>query len=182
MTSRIYRKLKKIPGVVYAGFVFIILIVAFSQSGCGVYKFKDISIPDSIKVVKVNNIENKARYINPQLAPKLTDAVKRKIVSQSKLKQTNGDDADWEITASIRDYSFGTGGISNQRVTQNKLNVGVHIEVKSVKEGKVINQYDVSRSFPYDGTLSLQEAEKRLESDMLRDLSDDIFNRLFSNW
>ena len=35
-------------------------------TGCKVYSFRDFSIPDSIQVIKVNYIDNKASYVNPQ--------------------------------------------------------------------------------------------------------------------
>ncbi|AHF17222.1 LPS assembly lipoprotein LptE [Niabella soli] len=170
----------------YKGFFFLVasllmVITAFIQTGCGVYRFKDVSIPDTIKVVKVNIIQNKASYVNPSLAPKLTEALKQKIVSQTKMTQTNGDNADWEINCTITTYSFSTSGISNQRVNTNRLSVGVHIDIDD-KRAQKVHKYDVSRSFDYSGSMALQQAEQSLESEMLRSLSDDIFNRIFSNW
>ena len=44
----------------------------------------DVSIPDSIKTVKINFIENKARYVNPRLSPTLTDKLRQKIVGHDK--------------------------------------------------------------------------------------------------
>ncbi|WP_018627433.1 LPS assembly lipoprotein LptE [Niabella aurantiaca] len=162
--------------------VLAVLVLAFAQSGCGIYKFKDVSIPDTIKVVRVGIIQNKASYVNPQLAPELTESLKRKITSQTRLRQTNNsDDADWDINCTITSYSFSTSGISNQRANTNRLNVGVHIDVRDNHSQK-INKYDVTRSFDYDGTLALQQAEQGLKTEMLRSLSDDIFNRIFSNW
>lgn len=170
----------------YKGFFFLVVLLllvvtAFLQTGCKVYRFKDVSIPDTIKVVKVNIMQNKAAYVNPSLAPKLTEALKQKIVSQTKMTQTNGDNADWEINCTITTYSFSTSGISNQRVNTNRLNVGVHIEVDD-KRAQKMHKYDVSRSFDYSGSMALQQAEQSLESEMLRSLTDDIFNRIFSNW
>lgn len=156
--------------------------IIFTQSSCGIYRFKDVSIPDSVRLVKVNQIQNKASYINPRLAPALTDKVRQKIVSQTRIGQTNGDNADWIIDCTITSYSFSTSGISNQQVNTNRLNVGVHIEVKDNHTQKIIGKYDVSTPFDYAGTLSLQQAEQGLEAQMLRDIPDAIFNRIFSNW
>jgi hypothetical protein len=154
---------------------------AFFSSSCRVYSFRDISIPDSIRVVKVGFIENKATYINPQLSPQLTDKLRQKIVSQTRLKQTNGDNADWEVNATITDYSFSTSGISNQQTSTNRINVAIHVVLNKVREGKT-EEYDVSRGFDFPATQSLQQAENSLFSEMIRGLTDDIFNRIFSNW
>jgi hypothetical protein len=157
--------------------------VALFNYGCNnvKYGFKDISIPDSIKVIKVNYIENRATYINPQISPQLTDKLRQKIVSQTRLKQTNGDDADWEISATITDYSFSTSGISNQQTTTNRINVAVHVIINKLKDGKT-EEHDISRGFDFPSSQSLQQAEGGLLTEMIRGLADDIFNRLFSNW
>ncbi|MDP4262021.1 MAG: LptE family protein [Bacteroidota bacterium] len=161
---------------------FLLVAMAFVNNSCSVhYGFKDVSIPDSIRTIKVNLIENRATYINPQLSPQLSDKLRQKIVSQTKLKQTNGDNADWEISGTITDYSFSTSGISNQQTSTSRLTVGVHITINKIKEDKT-EEYDVSRNFDFPSSQSLQQAEASLLTEMVRGLSDDIFNRLFSNW
>ena len=145
------------------------------------YGFKDVSIPDSIKTIKVIYIENRARYINPELSPRLTDKLRQKIVSQTKLSQTNGDNADWEISGYISDYSFSTSAISGQQVANNRLTVGLHITLNNRKADDM-KDYDVSRNFEFKGNQTLQQAEASLLDEMIRTLTDEIFNKLFSNW
>ena len=159
----------------------LFLITVLFLTGCKVYKFNDASVPPDVKTVKVNYIENKARYINPQLSPRLTDKLRQKIVSQTRLTQTNGDSVDWDITGFISDYSFSTSAISNQQVANNRLTVSVHITLNDHKK-EVVSDYDVTRNFEFKGDLSFQQAEALLGDEMIRTLTDEIFNRLFSNW
>jgi hypothetical protein len=167
-------------------FAFLLLNFAFS-AGCGVYSFADVSIPDSIKTVKINFIENKAQYVNPQLSPTLTDRFRQKVVNQTKLSQTNNDNAHYVITGYVSNYTITTSGVtttqgSNQRqASTNNLNVSVHITLTNTLDGKV-QDFDISRSFPFSATLTLQAAESQLQDEMVRNLTDDIFNRIFSNW
>lgn len=173
MTLKIFRPLG-------GAFLLSLILISFGQSGCGVYSFTDTSIPEGVDVVKVEFIQNKATYVNPTFAGELTERVRRKITQQTKLKQTNGDDADWVITPTITNYSFSTSGISNQQVNTNRLNVGVSIEIRdSTQKPKKL---DVTRSFDYPGSMTLQQAEAQLKDEMLRSLSDDMFNRIFSDW
>ncbi|MEP7372545.1 MAG: LptE family protein [Chitinophagaceae bacterium] len=158
-----------------------LFIIATTNSSCNIYKFRDISIPDSIKTVKVNFIENRATYVNPQLSPRLTDKLRQKIVSQTRLSQTNNDNADWDIKGYISNYSSSTSGISQQQVATNRLTVTVHITLNDQKANKS-QDYDVSRNFEYGASKSLTQAEAELADEILRGLSDDIFNRIFSNW
>jgi hypothetical protein len=155
--------------------------VLFFNTGCLTYKFNEATVADSIKTIKVNFIENRARYVNPQLSPKLTDRVRQKITGQTKLTQTNNDNADWELSGEITDYSVSTSGISNQREATNRLSVSVHITLNKRKEDK-IEEFDISRNYDFSASQSLQQAEARLTDEMIRTLTDEIFNRIFSNW
>ena len=149
----------------------------FSNSSCGIYKFNDASVPDSIKTVKVNFIENKATYINPQLSPRLTDKLRQKIVGQTKLTQTNNDNVDWEISGTV----FSTSAITGQQAANNRLTVGIQMILVDHKADKT-EKFDVSRSFEFKGNQSFQQAENDLAEEMIRTLTDDIFNKLFSKW
>lgn len=158
-------------------------LVAFYDTGCKVsYRFRDVgSIPDSVKTVKINIIENRARYVNPQLSPQLTDKLRQKIVSQTRLTQTTKDDAHWEITGYISDYSVSTSGISNQQTATNRLNVTVHI-TKFDHQNNTQDEFDVSHPFDFSSTFSLSQAEAALTPDIIRTMTDEIFNRIFSSW
>ena len=179
-------KLQGTSGRIFFFFGTLILVscalyLVSSLTSCGVYRFRDVSIPDSIKTVKVNFIENRARLVNPQLSPRLTDKLRQKIVGQTRLTQTNSDNVDWEISGFITDYSLSTSAISNQRETANRLTVSVHVTLVDRKSDKT-QEYDVSRSFEFSASESLQQAEASRLEEMIKSLTDEIFNKLFSNW
>lgn len=161
--------------------VVIIAIGALFISSCNIYKFNEATIPADIKTVKVNYIENKARYINPQMSPKLSDKLRQKIIGQTRLSQTNSDTADWDISGYITDYSFSTSAISGQQVVNNRLTIAVHIILIDRKKDEK-KEHDVSRSFEFKGNQTFQQAENSLSDEIIRTLTDEIFNRLFSNW
>ena len=163
------------------GAIVVLSFLATGNSSCNVYKFRDIAIPDSIKTIKINFIENRAPYVNPLLSPRLTDRLRQKIVSQTRLSQTNNDNADWDIKGYISNYTSSTSGISQQQVATNRLTVTVHISVNDQKANKT-QEHDVSRNFEYSATKSLSQAESELADEIIRGLTDDIFNRIFSNW
>lgn len=159
--------------------------VAFSciilLSSCKVYTFTSASIPPEVKTVKIGFIENKARYINPQLSPKLTDRLQQKIVGQTRLTRTNNDDAHYQISGYISEYNVSTAGISGQQAATNRLTVGAHITFINTLTAKT-EEFDISRSFDFSANLSLSQAEGQLTEEITRNLSDEIFNRIFSNW
>ncbi len=156
-------------------------IAFFSIQGTCRYSMKDVSIPPEVKTVKVNYIENRARYINPLLSPSLTDKLRQKIINQTRLNQTNGE-ADYDINGVITDYSQSTSGISNQQVASNNLNITVHIIFRNRLDEKKNFEADITRNFPFSASLSLPQAEAQLKDQILTNLTDEIFNRIFSNW
>ena len=161
--------------------ILLVSVLAIFFAGCKVYTFKDISIPAEIKTVKLRLIENRARYINPLLAPNLTNRLQEKIVGQTKLNRVEGDDADWLITGTITDYSVTTSGIANQAASLNQLNVTVQIKLKDNVNQKE-EEYSVNKMFSFAASLSLDQAEASLNEEIIKGLTDEVFNRLFSNW
>lgn len=162
----------------------ILLASAFtivSCSSCKVYKFTDAAVDPRVKTIKVELIENRARIQNSQISPKLTDNLRQKIVRQTRLTQVSGDSVDLHVTGFITDYSFSTSGISNQQVSTNRLNITVHITVNNMLDNKV-DEYDVTRGFDFASNISISQAEIALMDEIIRSLTDDIFNRIFSNW
>src|SRR5215469_14634824 len=166
----------------FLGVTFALGLLLFATSDCHVsMKLRDVSIPPDVKTVKVNFIENHARYVNPQLSPSLTDRLRQKIVNQTRLSQTNGD-ADWEVSGFVSDYSVSTSGISQQQASINRLNVSVHITLLDRKKNNDQREFDVSHSFDFPASQTLQEAESQKGDDIVRNMTDEIFNQIFSNW
>jgi hypothetical protein len=160
-----------------------LFLVAGLNSGCGIYRFNDASIPDSIKTIRINIFENRAPYVNPQLAQQLTERVQRKIVSQTKLSRTNAENAHYDLKATVVDYAVTTSGVSDRNTTQNRLTVTVEVTLTNQLNNNSESKYTISRPFDFSANLSLQAAENSpAYAELLKGLADDIFNRLFSEW
>jgi hypothetical protein len=155
--------------------------IAIIASSCGPYSFRDATVPPEVKTIKIQLFENRARYVNAQLSARLTDAFNQKVSRQTKLSRTNDDDAHYIVGGYISQYDVTTAGISAQQSATNRLTVGVHIILRKTLDNKT-DEYDVSRSFDFPASLSLPQAEAQLLDDIIRNVSDEIFNRIFSNW
>lgn len=147
------------------------------------YRFNDAAVPTHVKTIKIRQIENKANYVNPTLSQRLTDRVRQKITSQTRLTQVNieNPNADWDVTGVITSYSFTTSGISQGQEATNRLTITIQI-TRVDQTNDESKEYTVSRNFDFRSTLSIQQAESALADEIIRGLSDDIFNRLFSDW
>ena len=165
------------------------VILSAVMSSCKIYSFKDVSIPAEVKNIHIAYIENRARLVNPQLAPQLNDKLRQKMAQQaSKLTITPNSDADYDVSGWVSDYNYTTSGISNQQASSNRLSVTVHLVFKNHLDptGKKVApadfEADVTRNFDFSATTSITDAEAQLLPTIVSNLTDEIFNKLFSNW
>jgi len=159
-----------------------LLSVTLSFATCK-YSTKDVApIPADIKTFRVNYFENKARYVNPQISPAITEKLKQKIIGQTRLRQTNNDDAHYDISGYVSDYSESTTGISGQQASTNRLNVTFHLIFKNSLDNTKDFETDVTSNYDFSAQLTLPQAESQLQDEIVKNVTDAIFNKIFSNW
>jgi hypothetical protein len=164
--------------------IFILAFIAwsFSAATCK-YSTKDTApIPTEIKTFRVNYLENKATYVNTRLSPQLTERLKLKIINTTRLRQTNNDDAHYDISGYISQYFTSTIGINNNTASGNRLTVGFHLVFRNTLDESKNLETDIVRTFDFPASQSLTQAEAGLTDDIVKNLTDEIFNRIFANW
>lgn len=162
--------------------VCIMLIGLFNYATCK-YSFKDVSpIPVEVKTFRVNYLENKAQYVNTQLSPQLTERLKQKIIATTRLRQTNEDDTHYDISGFVSQYYTSTISIAGNNSSGNRLTVSFHLIFKNTLDEKKNFESDLTRSFDFPADQSLSQAETSLNDEIIRNIVDEIFNKIFSNW
>jgi Lipopolysaccharide-assembly len=155
-------------------------------SSCKIYSFRNVSIPKEIKTIRIGYLENKARFVDPNLSPQLTNALTQKINNQTNLTPVISDQPDYDVSGYVSDYSITTSGVANQTAATNRLTVTVHIVLKNRLNDQKIGtpdfEADVTRNFDFSASLTITDAEAQLTSTIVSNMTDEIFNRLFSNW
>jgi hypothetical protein len=160
------------------------LSLIFSFATCK-YSFKDTApIPAEIKTFRVNLFQNKARYVNPTIAPQLTEKLRQKIIGQTRLRETKNDDAHYDISGYVSDYSVTTSGVANQAAASNRLNVSFHLIFKNTIDPDPAKSFetDLTSNYDFPSNQTLQQAETNLMDKILKTVTDAIFNKIFSNW
>lgn len=158
------------------------LLSVFTFSTCK-YGFKDTApIPVEVKTFRVNYLENKATYVNTQLSPQLTEQLKQKVINTTRLKQTNSDDAHYDISGFVSQYFTSTVSITGNNSSGNRLTVGFHLVFRNTLDETKSFEADLMRTFDFDARLSLQDAERTLNETIVKNIVDEIFNKIFSNW
>jgi Lipopolysaccharide-assembly len=154
----------------------------FSYSSCK-YSFKDTSpIPEEVKTFRVNYLENKAPYVNPQLSPALTEKLKQKIIGNTRLRQTNDDNAHYDISGYVSDYSVTTSGITGNTSGTNRLSVSFHLVFKNTLDEKKDFEAEVPYTLDFASTQTLSQVEAGKNDEIVTNVVDAIFNKIFSNW
>jgi outer membrane lipopolysaccharide assembly protein LptE/RlpB len=160
----------------------ILILWVFSYSTCK-YGFKDTSpIPEEVKTFRVNYLTNKAQYVNPQLSPQLTEKLKAKIINTTRLRQTNNDDAHYDIGGYVSQYYTSTTGITGNTASLNRLNVTFHLIFKNTLDDTKSFETDVTTNVDFAASQSLSQAEASNSSKIIGNITDAIFNKIFSNW
>ncbi len=147
------------------------------------YSFNDVgSIPVEVKTFRVNYLENKARYINPQLSPQLTEKLKQKIIGNTRLRQTNDDNTHYDISGYLSEYNVTTTGITGNNASTNRLNVSFHLVFKNTLDDKKSFEAEIPYNLDFDSQKSLSQVESERNEEIVKNVVDAIFNKIFSNW
>ena len=163
-------------------FAICFLLIAVCSFATCKYGFKDVSLPPEVKTFRVNYFDNRAEYKNPQLSPAVTEKLKQKIIGTTRLRQTNNDDAHYDISGYVSGYFTSTTGITGNTTSLNRLTATFHVIFKNTLDEKKNFEADVPYSVDFDANLSLSQVEQARGEEIARNLTDAIFNKIFSNW
>ena len=73
--------------------------------------------------------------------------------------------------------------VLDEQYSQERAEKINEIEVKyQVDQKNKEIEFDVSRNFDFSANLTLNQAESQLMDEIIRSITDDIFNQIFSNW
>lgn len=172
---------QRVPGL--WPLVCCLLIIATCSFATCKYSFNDpVALPTEVKTFRVNYFENRAEYKNPQLSPQITEKLKQKIIGTTRLRQTNEDDAHYDISGYVSAYYTSTTGISGNNTSLNRLTANFHLIFKNTLDEKKSFETDVTYSLDFNANLSLSQVEQSKGDEIAKNLSDAIFNKIFSNW
>jgi hypothetical protein len=160
-----------------------VILISLPYTSCKVsYSFTGASISTNIKTFSVAYFPNRARLINPNLSQLLTDGLQDKIIKQSSLSQISSN-GDLEFSGQITDYEQKAVNISTGDVAaQMRLTIGVKVKFVDNKD----HTQDWEKSFTayedFSSSQTLSSVEDSLVPEIIKKLTDDIFNASVANW
>ncbi|MDP3912297.1 MAG: LptE family protein [Bacteroidota bacterium] len=146
------------------------------------YSFTGASIAPNVKTFSVYYFPNRARLVNPNLSQQFTDGLQEKLIKQTSLNQIS-ESGDLEFSGQITDYdvkpmNIGEGDLA----AQNRLTITIKVKFVNNKD----HEQDWDKSFTayedFDSNQSLSAIEDGLVPEIIKKLTDDIFNASIANW
>ena len=162
----------------------IVSLFIFSAfSGCKLnYSFTGGNVDPKIKTISIIYFQNVASIVQPTLSQSLTEALRDKFSSQTKLTLVTKD-GDLDIEGSITGYSTTPVAIQgNETAALNRLTIAINVKFTNKIDEKQNFEQTFSRYEDYHSNLSLASVELSLIKDIDDELVDDIFNKTVVNW
>ena len=163
--------------------IFFLVLLVFSMKSCSMkYSFSGASIAPEMLTISVDEFQNRAPVVFTSLSRDLTESLKDRFQSQTRLKLINGiGDAHFE--GEIRDYRTQPLALQANEVTaRERLTITIWVKYTNVADVKQNFETTFSRYEDFDSSVGLSAVEADLVKKMIDELTQDIFNRAFVNW
>ena len=152
-------------------------------SGC--YSFKGISIPPAAESFYVKDFILRANNAPAQIDQLWSEALREKIRNESRLTY-NEQSPDIEFEGSITSYKVvGTAPQAGNTVSLNKLTIGISVTyTNNAGGGGKDDEWTQNFSFfkDFDATLDLNSVEEGFIEEIFEQLTENVFNKAFTNW
>ncbi len=161
----------------------MLLVFSAAINSCKIsYSFTGASIAPTVKTFTVNYFPNRAKLVNPNLSQQFTDGLQEKLTRQTSLNQIQ-DNGDLEFSGQITGYDVRPMNIQRGDVAaQNRLTVEVKVKYTNNKDHSQDWEKTFSAYEDFDSTSSLTDVEDGLVTEIIKKLTEDIFNASIANW
>ena len=148
--------------------------VSFRDSG---------SMPEEWKSFSVEMIENRAPNCPLNYGPILTEVLKDGIQNNTRLLLNTDGGGELIVSGGITTYNLAPIAIQeNDNAAKNRLTIRVQFEflINTAEKEKV--SFSASRFADFDSNVNLASIESQLIEDINSQISQDVINKLLSNW
>ena len=112
----------------------------------------------------------------------ITEALKDKFLSETRLSQVNND-GDLMFNGQITNYNINPIAIqANETASKNRLSITVKVNfINNIDKDNSFNK-TFSRYSDYESSINFTSVEESLNEEIISQLIEDIFNEAFTNW
>ncbi|MCD6354693.1 MAG: LptE family protein [Prolixibacteraceae bacterium] len=164
-------------------FVAVLLLIVSSTLSCKIsYSFTGANLSPEIKTFSVYYFPNRAKLVNPTLSQSFTEGLRDKLQRQTSLDEAK-DNGDIEFEGQITGYEVRPMSIQKgDLAAQNRLTITVKLKYTNNK----VPDQNFERTFSgyedFESTSTFTDIEGDLVPEIIKKLTEDIFNATIANW
>lgn len=162
----------------------VALMVLTLLAACSVsYKFNMASIDYAkVKTIRIADFPNRSTYIWGPMAPMFNNQLKDLYANHTKLQQVKRG-GDMVIEGEITQYTQRNKSVSSEGYSaQTELAMTVNVRFTNNTNHAEDFEKQFTATTTYETTQSLNAVQEELVTQMVKDLTDQIFNATVANW
>ena len=171
----LYRRLKQFG---------LALITCLMLMSCSIsYKFNQSSIDyETTKTIQIADFPIRSSYVWAPMAAMFNNKLKEQFTDHTKLIQVKRN-GDLKIEGEITRYDQRNKSVSSEGYSaQTELSMTVNVRFTNNKDHKDDFERQFSATASYSTTQSLASVQEQLVTQMIEDITDQIFNAAVANW
>lgn len=164
----------------YLGTLIGVIVLWLLGSGC--YSFTGISIPPEASTFYIGDLRNRVPNAPADLGQQFSEALKQKFLNQTRLLFSDVD-PDLEFSGEVTRFSVSSVAPQPGEFTAfSRLDISIRMSYKY----KLDNEQDWESSFSFYSDFprdqNLLDVQDELITTIFTQLTEDIFNKAFTNW
>ena len=162
----------------------LVCLCLLIATACSIsYKFNGASIDyTKVKTIMIRDLTHQASYVNPTLAPELTEELKDIYIRQTRLEQvtSNGDLA---LEGEVTGYDFTPMAVKEDALaSQTRLTITVRVRYMNNTNPDEDFEQSFSAYREFDSNLMVQQVESSLCAEIIEEIVDQVYNATVANW
>lgn len=160
------------------------MIALLVLSSCSVtYKFNGASIDyTKTKTIQIVDFPIRSSYVWGPMGPLFNNQLKDVFANHTHLSQVKRN-GDLKIEGEITQYSQRNKAVSSEGYSaQTELSMTVNVRFTNNVNHKEDFEKQFTATSTYETTQSLNSVQEQLVTEMVKDLTDQIFNATVANW
>lgn len=171
---------RKVAGICLLAVSLVVLIscsISYSFTGAGSLDYS------KYKTISIANFPIKSDYVYAPLGTRFNEELKDIYIRQTRLTVTNAN-ADLELEGEITGYNqYNQAVAADGYSSETKLTITVNVRfVDNVNHNNDITGQQFSAFRTYDSSKLLTEVQDELISQMVKEITDQIFMATVANW
>ena len=162
----------------------LVVLLVMALTACSVsYKFNGASINyDETKTIQIADFPIRSSYVWGPMASIFNNQLKDTYANHTRLIQVKRN-GDLKVEGEITQYSQRNKSVNSEGVSaQTELSMTVNVRFTNNKNHKEDFERQFTATQSYESTRSLNSVQEELVTQMVKDITDQIFNATVANW